>query len=127
MTQSDAQHEQHPRSIKSFVLRQGHMTPAQQRAIDENWPRFGLDFQHAPVDLNAAFGREAPKILEIGFGMGTATAEIAKRLPEIPVGFQVAFPISGMYKTFKRFVRPQRHRQPYGCVRQCSPWVWPDR
>jgi len=77
MTQSDAQHEQHPRSIKSFVLRQGHMTPAQQRAIDENWPRFGLDFQHAPVDLNAAFGREAPKILEIGFGMGTATAEIA--------------------------------------------------
>ena len=82
MTQSDAQHEQHPRSIKSFVLRQGHMTPAQQRAIDENWPRFGLDFQHAPVDLNAAFGREAPKILEIGFGMGTATAEIARRLPE---------------------------------------------
>ena len=61
MNASNPQQE-HPRSIKSFVLRQGHMTPAQQRAIDENWPRFGLDFQHAPVDLNAALGREAPKI-----------------------------------------------------------------
>ena len=70
------------RGIKSFVLRQGHMTAAQQRAIDENWPQFGLDFQAAAVDLNAAFGRDNPKILEIGFGMGTATAEIARRLPE---------------------------------------------
>ena len=70
------------RGIKSFVLRQGHMTAAQQRAIDENWPQFGLDFQAAVVDLNAAFGRDNPKILEIGFGMGTATAEIAQRLPE---------------------------------------------
>ncbi|MCG6503467.1 tRNA (guanosine(46)-N7)-methyltransferase TrmB [Kingella sp. SNUBH-2017] len=70
------------RGIKSFVLRQGHMTAAQQRAIDENWPQFGLDFQAAPVDLNAAFGRDNPKVLEIGFGMGTATAEIAQRLPE---------------------------------------------
>ncbi|WP_040660366.1 tRNA (guanosine(46)-N7)-methyltransferase TrmB [Neisseria shayeganii] len=70
------------RGIKSFVLRQGHMTAAQQRAIDENWPRFGVDYQNAPLDLAAAFGREAPKILEIGFGMGTATAEIARRLPE---------------------------------------------
>ena len=70
------------RGIKSFVLRQGHMTAAQQRAIDENWPQFGLDFQAAPVDLNAAFGHSNPKILEIGFGMGTATAEIARRLPE---------------------------------------------
>ena len=58
------------------------MTAAQQRAIDENWPQFGLDFQAAPVDLNAAFGRDNPKVLEIGFGMGTATAEIAQRLPE---------------------------------------------
>ena len=70
------------RGIKSFVLRQGHMTAAQQRAIDENWPQFGLDFQAAAVDLNAAFSRDNPKILEIGFGMGTATAEIARRLPE---------------------------------------------
>ena len=73
--------EQHKRSIRSFVLRQGHMTAAQQRAIDTLWPQFGLDYRAAPVDLNAAFGRANPKVLEIGFGMGTATVEIAKRLP----------------------------------------------
>lgn len=73
---------QHPRSIRSFVLRQGHMTAAQQRAIDTLWSQFGVDYREAPLDLSAAFGRNAPKILEIGFGMGVATVEIAKRLPE---------------------------------------------
>ncbi len=74
--------EQHKRSIRSFVLRQGHMTAAQQRAIDTLWPQFGLDYRAEPADLNAAFGRANPKVLEIGFGMGTATVEIAKRLPQ---------------------------------------------
>ena len=70
------------RSIKSYVLRQGHMTPAQQKAIDENWATIGINFQAAPLDLTAAFQRPNPKVLEIGFGMGVATAEIAQRLPE---------------------------------------------
>lgn len=74
--------EEHKRSIRSFVLRQGHMTAAQQRAIDTLWSQFGVDYQSSPVDLNRCFNRDNPKILEIGFGMGTATAEIAKRLPE---------------------------------------------
>ena len=74
--------EEHKRSIRSFVLRQGHMTAAQQRAIDTLWPRFGIDYCRQTVDLNACFGRSNPKVLEIGFGMGTATAEIAKRLPD---------------------------------------------
>lgn len=74
--------EEHKRSIRSFVLRQGHMTAAQQRAIDTMWPQFGVDFQEAPLDLNHAFGRDNPKVLEIGFGMGVATVEIAKRLPD---------------------------------------------
>ncbi|WP_373796039.1 tRNA (guanosine(46)-N7)-methyltransferase TrmB [Neisseria dentiae] len=74
--------EQHKRSIRSFVLRQGHMTAAQQRAIDTLWPQFGLDYRAESADLNAAFGRTNPKVLEIGFGMGTATVEIAKRLPQ---------------------------------------------
>lgn len=74
--------EQHKRSIRSFVLRQGHMTAAQQRAIDTMWPQFGVDYQKAALDLNQIFGRNNPKVLEIGFGMGTATVEIAKRLPE---------------------------------------------
>ena len=74
--------EEHKRSIRSFVLRQGHMTAAQQRAIDTMWPQFGVDFQEAPLDLNRTFGRDNPKVLEIGFGMGVATVEIAKRLPD---------------------------------------------
>ena len=74
--------EEHKRSIRSFVLRQGHMTDAQQRDIDTMWPQFGVDFQEAPLDLNRAFGRDNPKVLEIGFGMGVAKVEIAKRLPD---------------------------------------------
>ncbi|MGN6887975.1 tRNA (guanosine(46)-N7)-methyltransferase TrmB, partial [Neisseria sp. P0014.S008] len=69
--------EDHKRSISSFVLRQGHMTEAQQRAIDTMWPHFGVDFQEAPLDLNRAFGRDNPQVLEIGFGMGVATVDIA--------------------------------------------------
>ena len=80
--QEPAAEGEHKRSIRSFVLRQGHMTTAQQRAIDSLWPQFGADYQAEAADLTALFGREAPKVLEIGFGMGTATAEIAKRLPE---------------------------------------------
>ncbi|ULJ68586.1 tRNA (guanosine(46)-N7)-methyltransferase TrmB [Wielerella bovis] len=74
--------EEHRRSIKSFVLRQGHMTAAQQKAIDDNWQKLGIDFQAALIDLNKHFERPNPKILEIGFGMGVATAEIAQRLPD---------------------------------------------
>lgn len=79
-TQPDTDEHQH--SIRSFVLRQGHMTAAQQRAIDELWPTFGVDYQDHVLDLPQLFGRPNDKILEIGFGMGVATAEIARRLPE---------------------------------------------
>ena len=60
------------RAVRSFVLRQGRFTPAQQRAFDAQWPRFGLDYQGSPRDFDAAFGRQAPRILEIGFGNGEA-------------------------------------------------------
>lgn len=70
------------RAIRSFVLRQGHLSPSQQRAMDEGMPRWGIDYREGVVDLDAAFGRAAPKILEIGFGMGGATAEIAAANPE---------------------------------------------
>ncbi|HFC6389017.1 TPA: tRNA (guanosine(46)-N7)-methyltransferase TrmB [Neisseria bacilliformis] len=80
--QTTSQTPEHPRAIRSFVLRQGHMTAAQQRAIDTLWPRYGLDYRAETLDLAQTFGRPAPKVLEIGFGMGTATAEIARRLPD---------------------------------------------
>jgi tRNA (guanine-N7-)-methyltransferase len=70
------------RSIRSFVLRQGRMSPAQQRYLDEMMPKVGIPYQPELLDLIAAFGRPAPKILEIGFGMGETTAKIATGHPE---------------------------------------------
>lgn len=58
------------RSIRSFVLRQGRTTGAQKRAFTEYWPRYGLDFLGRPRDFDAAFGRVAERVLEIGFGNG---------------------------------------------------------
>jgi tRNA (guanine-N7-)-methyltransferase len=60
----------HERRIRSFVLRQGRTTPAQQRAFDAHWSRYGLDYGGTPRDFVAAFGRVAPIVLEIGFGNG---------------------------------------------------------
>ena len=60
------------RRIRSFVLRQGRFTPAQQRAFDALWPRFGLDYTGQPRDFDIVFGRRAKRVLEIGFGNGEA-------------------------------------------------------
>jgi tRNA (guanine-N7-)-methyltransferase len=70
-----------PRAIRSFVLRQGRFTPAQQRAFDELWPRFGLDFIGKPRDYDEVFGRAAPRVLEIGFGNGDALRFAASQDP----------------------------------------------
>ena len=70
------------RPIRSFVLRQGRMSAAQQRHFDATLPRVGIPYRAAPLDLDAAFGRAAPKIVEIGFGMGETTACIAAALPQ---------------------------------------------
>jgi tRNA (guanine-N7-)-methyltransferase len=69
------------RPIRSYVLRQGRVTDAQRRARESLLPRFGIPFSRAPLDLDRAFGRAAPKILEIGFGMGDTTARIAAEDP----------------------------------------------
>ncbi len=64
--------EEGRRRVRSFVLRQGRFTPAQQRAFDALWPRFGLDYTGQTCDFDAVFGRDAKRILEIGFGNGEA-------------------------------------------------------
>jgi tRNA (guanine-N7-)-methyltransferase len=69
------------RRIRSFVRREGRLTPGQQRAMDELFPRFGIEAGGAPLDLDAIFGRSAPRILEIGFGNGESLAEIARNHP----------------------------------------------
>ena len=69
------------REIRSFVLRQGRFTPAQQRAFDELWPRFGLDYSGEPRDYDTVFGRQALRVMEIGFGNGDALRFAARQDP----------------------------------------------
>ncbi len=71
----------HP-PIRSYVLRQGRFSRGQQRAYAELLPRFGAPYRPEPLDLPALFGREAPVVAEIGFGMGETTARIAASHPE---------------------------------------------
>jgi tRNA (guanine-N7-)-methyltransferase len=70
------------RPIRSFVLRQGRVSNAQLRYHEEGMPRFGVPYATALLDLTAVFGRSAPKILEIGCGMGETTAAIAAAQPD---------------------------------------------
>jgi tRNA (guanine-N7-)-methyltransferase len=72
----------HPRAIRSFVRRIGRKTPGQHRAMTQLGPKFLVPYQPQPLDFKAAFGRNAPVILEIGFGMGEATAHIAALMPD---------------------------------------------
>ncbi len=81
------------RSIRSYVLRQGRVTAAQASAVERLLPVYGIAFSPAPLDLEQAFGRRAPKILEIGFGMGETTAAIAAAHPECDyLGIEVHTP-----------------------------------
>lgn len=70
------------RPVRSYVLRGGRLGPGQQRALAELGPRYVLPFAPAPLDLAATFGRRAPCLFEIGFGMGDATAQVAAALPD---------------------------------------------
>ena len=70
------------RPIRSFVLRQGRTTPAQRRALEALYPRFGIAYTGMLLDSVSLFGRAAPLVLEIGSGMGETTAEIARTRPD---------------------------------------------
>jgi tRNA (guanine-N7-)-methyltransferase len=70
------------RSIRSFVVRAGRMGTGQAKALADLGPRYVLPFTTTPLDRRAAFGRDAPLVLEIGFGMGDATAAIAQARPD---------------------------------------------
>jgi len=74
---------EHPRSIRSFVTRAGRITEAQQRALDELWPKYGVEFSPQPLDLAALFARDrASHVVEIGFGNGENLAALASAHPE---------------------------------------------
>jgi tRNA (guanine-N7-)-methyltransferase len=70
------------RAVRSFVLRAGRTTAAQQRALERLWPRYGVDYHPARLDLDDVFGRTATRILEVGFGDGESLLNEAAREPE---------------------------------------------
>ena len=71
-------------TIRSFVLRQGRMTPGQQRAYDSQWPNHGVELSEGgALDVKTLFLKEQPVILEIGFGMGDTLVAMAENHPEL--------------------------------------------
>ena len=81
------------RRIRSFVVRAGRMGSGQIRALATLAPRFVVPYVAAQADWTAQFGREAPRVLEIGFGMGAATAQIAQSRPDTDfIGVEVHEP-----------------------------------
>jgi tRNA (guanine-N7-)-methyltransferase len=91
------------RPIRSFVLRQGRVSNAQQRAHETLLPKYGIPYAPGLIDLDHVFGRRAPKILEIGFGMGETTAAIAALHPENDyLGIEVHTPgVGSLLKTIE--------------------------
>jgi tRNA (guanine-N7-)-methyltransferase len=87
--------------IRSYVLRQGRVSNAQQRAREELLPRYGIPYAPVALDLGAVFGRDAPRILEIGFGMGETTAALAATHPDMDyLGIEVHTPgVGALLKT----------------------------
>jgi tRNA (guanine-N7-)-methyltransferase len=81
------------RPMRSFVLRAGRLGTGQQRALADLGPQFVLPYAPQPLDLDAVFGRHAPRVLEIGFGMGDATAQVALAQPGTDfIGIEVHTP-----------------------------------
>ncbi|SEK56202.1 tRNA (guanine-N(7)-)-methyltransferase [Pseudoxanthomonas sp. GM95] len=81
------------RPVRSFVLRQGRFTEAQQRAFDQAWPQLGLDYTGQPRDFDAIFGRQAKRVLEIGFGNGEALRFASQQDPSRDyIGIEVHAP-----------------------------------
>jgi tRNA (guanine-N7-)-methyltransferase len=81
------------RPIRSFVLRAGRVTAAQERALQELWPAFGLAYEGVELNLDEVFGRSAPRCLEIGFGAGEVIGALAEANPQIDyLGIEVHRP-----------------------------------
>ena len=81
------------RKVRSFVLREGRLTPGQQRALETLWPVYGLERAGGALDSQAVFGRQAPRVFEIGYGMGGSLASMAASAPETDfIGVEVHRP-----------------------------------
>lgn len=80
MTMSD--NAERKRTVRSFVRRAGRMTDSQQRALERLWPRFGIENDDTPLDFDTVFGRQADRVLEIGFGNGDSFVQAAAERPD---------------------------------------------
>lgn len=81
------------RRVRSFVLREGRLTPGQAGALDKYWPLYGLSVSQGLLDLETVFGRKAPVVLEVGYGMGQSLAAMAAASPELNfIGIEVHRP-----------------------------------
>ena len=88
-----AEQQQKIRSIRSFVRRAGRLTPSQDRALRELWPDFGIEYSEDHLNLDSIFGRDVPRVLEIGFGNGESLVEQAVSCPAMDfVGIEVHEP-----------------------------------
>lgn len=93
MTESKVDSDLPMRRIRSFVKRDGRMTDAQRRVMEEMWPQFGLMREDGFADFDKIFGRSAPRILEIGFGSGQSLLQTAKANPECDfIGIETYLP-----------------------------------
>lgn len=81
-TDSNESNKPYQREIRSFVIRDGRITPGQIKALEEYWPIYGYDLAEEPVDISLPFLTEKPVVLEIGFGMGDSLYEMAAKAPE---------------------------------------------
>ncbi|WP_404415859.1 tRNA (guanosine(46)-N7)-methyltransferase TrmB [Marinospirillum sp.] len=96
--QQDKQHDRaddaiHDKRIRSFVLRQGRMTAAQQRGVDDFLPHYGLNLEDGRINPAEVFGRQAPLVVEVGFGMGNSLLEQLQALPDHDfIGIEVHLP-----------------------------------
>ena len=112
---SEENREIQHRPVRSFVLRQGRLTPAQQKALDNYWQQYGIDFSDARLDFDAIFERTAPITLEIGFGNGESLLEQACNNPERNfLGIEVHTPgvghlIKGIHQAGINNLRVMRH------------------
>lgn len=85
--------EYKPKAIRSYVIRAGRITEGQRYAFERWWPEYGLSLHAGRLDPEKAFGRRAPLVLEIGFGMGDSLLAMAENEPEKDfVGIEVHTP-----------------------------------
>lgn len=89
----DIRPEYKKKSIRSYVIRSGRMTDGQKLAFDKYWPTYGLSLHIGRLDTEAQFGRNAPKVLEIGFGMGGSLVQMVQAEPDKDfIGIEVHTP-----------------------------------